>query len=162
MTDKCTTLIPQEGWHCLHLFYRIEYGQWQLLSREEQNAAKTNLSSLVHEVRAMESSQLLTLGVVTPKADIGFMLITPDLHNANRIEKRLSLSLGADVLTPVYSYLSLTEESEYITSEEEYAQTLELSVRNNPGKLDEAMTTFRERMKHYRQERVYLTLPDWP
>src|SRR5258707_3475883 len=162
MTDKSTTLVPEEGWHCLHLFYRIEYGQWQLLSRDEQNAAKTNLASLVQDVRAMESTQLLTLGMVTPKADIGFMLITPDLHDANRIEKRLSLALGADVLTPVYSYLSLTEESEYITSEEEYAQTLEPAVRNDPAKLSEALTTFRERIKRYRQEPVYPTLPDMP
>src|SRR5947209_19296565 len=162
MTDKNTTLVPEEGWHCLHLFYRIEYGQWRLLSREEQNAAKTNLSSLVQDVLAMELTQLMTLAMVTPKADLGFMLITPDLHNANKIEKRLSLSLGADVLTPVYSYLSLTEESEYITSEGEYAQTLEPSIRNNPAKLAEAMNSFRERMKHYRQERVYPTLPDWP
>src|SRR5207247_11252390 len=162
MTDKNTMLVPEEGWHCLHLFYRIEYGQWQLLSREEKNAAKTNLSSLVQEVRAMDSTQLLTLSMVTPKADIGFMLITPDLHSANRIEKRLSLSLGADVLTPVYSYLSLTEESEYITNEEEYVQTLEPSIRNDSAKLGEAMNAFRERMKHYRQERVYPTLPEWP
>src|SRR5438093_9222419 len=139
MTDKNLSLVPEEGWHCLHLFYRAEYGQWQLLGREEQNSAKTNLSSLVQEVRAMESTQLLTLGMVTPKADIGFMLITPDLHNANTIEKRLSLSLGADVLTSVYSYLSLTEESEYITPEEEFAQTLEPNVRNDAAKLAEAM-----------------------
>src|SRR6267142_4668943 len=135
MTDKNIALVPEEGWHCLHLFYRIEYGQWQLLSREEKNAAKTNLSSLVQEVRAMESTQLLTLSMVTPKADLGFMLITPDLHNATEVEKRLSLSLGADVLTPVYSYLSLTEESEYITTEDEYAQTLESSVRKEPAKI---------------------------
>jgi len=68
MTDKNRALVPEEGWHCLHLYYRIEYGQWQLLSRDEQNAAKTNLSSLVQEVRAMESTQLLTLSMVTPKA----------------------------------------------------------------------------------------------
>src|SRR6266705_4420210 len=132
MTDKSTTLVPEEGWHCLHLFYRLEYGQWQLLSREEQNAAKTNLASLVQEIRATESTQLLTLSMVTPKANIGFMLITPDLHNANKIEKQLSLSLGGDVLTPVYSYLSLTEESEYITTEEEYAQTLEQEQNLKP------------------------------
>jgi len=162
MTDKNTTLVPEEGWHCLHLFYRVEYGQWQLLSREEQNAAKTNLTRLVQEIRAMESTQLLTLSIVTPKADLGFMLITPDLHDANKIDKQLSLSLGPDVLTPVYSYFSLTEESEYITTEQEYAQTLEEGTRNNPAKLNEALTTFRDRMKHYRQERVYPTLPDWP
>src|SRR5438046_4991056 len=139
MTDKNTALVPEEGWHCLHLFYRIEYGQWQLLTREEQNAAKTNLSALVQEVRAMDSTQLLTLGMVTPKADIGFMLITPDLHDANRIEKRLSLSLGPDVLTPVYSYLSLTEESEYITTEEEYIGSLESRIRKDTKELNEAM-----------------------
>src|SRR5712672_3510035 len=139
MTDKSTTLVPEEGWHCLHLFYRIEYGQWQLLSRDEQTAAKTNLSSLVQEVRAMDSTQLLTLGVVTPKADVGFMLITPDLQNANKIEKQLSLSLGADALTPVYSYLSLTEESEYITTDEEYVASLDPETKREPAKLEEAL-----------------------
>src|SRR4051812_31589981 len=164
MTDKNTTLVPEEGWHCLHLFYQIEYGQWQLLSREEQNAAKTNLASLVQEVRAMDSTQLLTLGIVTPKADMGFMLITPDLHNANGIEKRLSLSLGPDVLTPVYSYLSLTEESEYTTSEEDYARTLqeEQKLRPESDEFAQAMRGFAERMEKYRHERVYPTLPDWP
>src|SRR5438552_15045973 len=164
MTDKNTALVPEEGWHCLHLYYRIEYGQWQLLSREEQNAAKTNLASLVQEIRATEATQLLTLSVVTPKADLGFMLITPDLQTANKIDKQLSLSLGADVLTPVYSYLSLTEESEYITTEEEYAQTLamEQNIKPDSPKFAETMNLLRERMKKYRQERVYPTLPDWP
>src|SRR5437762_12055238 len=124
MTDKNATLVPEQGWHCLHLFYHVEYGQWQLLSREEQNSAKTNLASVVQEVRAMDSTQLLTLSVVTPKADLGFMLITPELHNANKIDKQLSLSLGADVLTPVYSYLSITVQSEYIATEEGYPATL--------------------------------------
>ncbi len=164
MTDKNAALIPEEGWHCLHLYYQIEYGQWQLLSREERNAAKTNLASLVQEIRAMESTQLLTLSVITPKADFGFMLITPDLQAANKIDKQLSLSLGPNVLSPVYSYLSLTEESEYITTEEEYVQTLEKEQKLESGsaKFTEAMHSFRERMKKYRQERVYPTLPDWP
>jgi hydrogen peroxide-dependent heme synthase len=162
MTDKSTMLVPEEGWHCLHLFYRIEYGQWQLLSLEEQTAAKTNLSKLVQEIRAMDSTQLLTLSVVTPKADLGFMLITPDLQTANRIEKQLSISLGADVLTPVYSYLSLTEESEYITTEAEYVESIDRETKNDSTKLEAALSSFRDRIKHYRQERVYPTLPNWP
>ena len=126
-------LIPQDGWHCLHLFYRIEYGQWQLLHPAEQRAAKIALSTLVQETRALESTQLLTLSQVTPKADLGFMLITPDLQVANRIEKQLTLSLGADVLVPVYSYLSLTEESEYTTTDEQYAETLETEQKLQRG-----------------------------
>src|SRR5438105_11190676 len=142
-------LIPQEGWHCLHLYYRIEHSQWQLLDAAEQRAAKIALSTLVQETRALESTQLLTLSVITPKADLGFMLITPDLQTANRIEKQLSLSLGADVLTPVYSYVSLTEESEYVTTDEQYAQTLETEqkLRRGTPEFDAAMTAFRERMQ---------------
>jgi hypothetical protein len=88
MTDKNIALVPEEGWHCLHLFYQVEYGQWQLLSREEQNAAKTNLSSLVQEVRAMESTQLLTLSTVTPKADVGLQLPVADRGKRIHHERR--------------------------------------------------------------------------
>src|SRR5438094_10275996 len=104
----------------------------------------------------------MTFAQLTPRDALWSTSITPNLTNANKIERRLSLSLGTDVMTPVYSYLSLTEESEYITSEDEYAQTLEPNIRNNPAKLAEATNSFRERTKHYRQERVYPTLPDWP
>ena len=157
-------LIPQDGWHCLHLFYRIDYGQWQLLGAAEQRAAKIALSSLVQETRALQSTQLLTLSMVTPKADLGFMLITPDLHSANGIEKQLTLSLGGDVLVPIYSYLSLTEESEYVTTDEQYARTLETEqkLKRDTPDFAAAMEAFRERMKNYRHERVYPTLPDWP
>ena len=164
MSEQETPLIPEQGWHCLHLYYRIEHGQWQLLSPEERRNAKVALSTLVQETRALESTQLLTMSIVTPKADLGFMLITPDLHAANRVEKQLSLSLGADVLVPVYSYLSLTEESEYKTTAEEYAAVLEHEQKIGRGtpEFEKAMAAFDERMKHYRHDRVYPTLPDWP
>src|SRR3982074_1676135 len=164
MDKNDAPLVPELGWHCLHLYCRIEHGQWQLLSAEEQRNAKVALSSLVQEIRALESTQLLTLSVVTPKADLGFMLITPDLHAANRIEKQLSLALGADVLVPVYSYLSLTGESEAVTTGEDYGRTLEAKKKLNPNSPEfaQAMTAFRERMAHYRHDRVYPTLPDWP
>src|SRR6478736_787509 len=154
MNKNDAPLIPEQGWHCLHLYYRIEHGQWQLLSADEQRNAKVALSALVQEIRAVESTQLLTLSMVTPKADLGFMLITPDLHVANRIEKQLGLALGADVLVPVYSYLSLTEESEYRTTPDEYASLLGHEQKVEPGteEFEKSMAAFEERMKHYRHE----------
>lgn len=164
MADKIAALIPEQGWHCLHLFYRIEFAQWQLLTAEEQRSAKTALSAIVQEIRATENTQLLTLSVLTPKADLGFMLVTPDLQQANLFEKKLSLSLGAGALEPVYGYLSLTEESEYATTAEQYAETLEREqkLKRDTPEFAEAMKTFAERMKHYTHERLYPTLPDWP
>ena len=114
MTDKSPhKLVSAEGWHVLHLFYKVEHGQWSLLSPEETLRARTNLSDLVQEIRATAGCQLLTFAMVSPKADLGFMLLCADLHDANRFEKRLTLSLGPDVLSPTYSFYSMTERSEY-------------------------------------------------
>jgi len=164
MSDSVTTsVIPEKGWHVLHLFYRVEHGQWSMLSPEERITAKTQLTELIQEIRATENTQLLVFSVVTPKADICFMLLTPDLHVANGYEKRLSLGLGPDVLTPVYSFLSLTEESEYISTPEEYAVTLEKEQNLQPGtpEFDKGLAEFQARMAKYGKDKLYPNLPTW-
>ena len=166
MTERAfDPVLPAEGWHVLHLFYRVEYGQWQLLSPDDQRAAKTNLTELIQEIRAAESTQLLAFSIVTPKADLGFMLLTPDLQTANAFEKRLSLSLGPDVLTPVYSYLSMTERSEYTTTEADYAaETLEKERGLTAGtpEHDAGLEDFRTRMEKYGKDRLYPKLGNRP
>lgn len=171
-------LIPIEGLHVLHLFYSVEHGAWSMLSREEQREAKVRFAELVQRIRSHPRTQLLTFSVVSPKADLGFMLLTPDLHDANRFEKELSLSLGADVLQPAYSYYSMTELSEYTTTEEEFKKQLaeELKAQSehgtelvlNPNDLDGTeqfelrLNEWRKRMEKYNQDRLYPNMADWP
>src|SRR5258708_6434312 len=125
MSDKTIDpVIPAQGWHVLHLFYKIEYSQWQLFNRDEQLRAETNLSTLVQDIRATPATQLLLLSIVSPKADLGFILLTPDLHAANLFEKQLTQALGPDVCTSVFSYLSMTESSEYTTTEADFIESL--------------------------------------
>jgi len=154
-----------EGWHVLHLFYSVDQGQWSLLSESEQREAKTHLTELVQEIRSHKDTQLLIYAVATPKADIGFMLLTPDLHDATYFEKRLTLGLGVDILTPTYSYLSQTERSEYTTSSEQYAKDTLISEKGMTEGSEEfvaALAEFDDRMTHYLQHRLYPALPDWP
>ena len=82
MTD-IPKLIPAEGWHVLHLFYKVDHASWVFLSDEEKFCARTNLSELVQEIRATEGCQLLTFAMVSPKSDVGFMLLCADLQLAN-------------------------------------------------------------------------------
>jgi hydrogen peroxide-dependent heme synthase len=157
-------IIPAEGWHVMHLFYKVEQGAWSLLDREEQLAARTRLTELVAEIRATEGSQILTFAMVSPKADLGFMLLCADLHTANAFEKRLTNSLGPDVLAPTYSFLSMTERSEYTTSEAEYSQSL-IAEENLPAGSaahEEKLEAFRQRMAKYMKDRLYPVLPPWP
>lgn len=165
MSEPASPIVPHEGWHVMHLFYHVDHGQWQLLSETERREAKTRFTELVQEIRTAPDTQLLTFSIATPKADLGFMLLTPDLQVANVFEKRLTLSLGADVLTPSYSYLSQTERSEYTTTREQYAEeTLkgEKELQEGTTEYEAALREFDERMEHYTKHRLYPVLPDWP
>ncbi len=164
-TSSITPLVPREGWHVMHLYYQVDHTQWAMLDDEEQRAAKTKLAKLVQEIRATPDTHLLTFAVATPKADLGFMLLTPDLQVANTYEKQLTLSLGPDILSPVYSYLSQTESSEYTTTAGQYAEeTLkgEKGLSEDSEEFAAAMKEFEDRMTHYLHHRLYPVLPDWP
>ena len=163
--NPITPLVPREGWHVIHLFYQVDHAQWSLLSEDDQRAAKTRLTELVQQIRSTPDTHLLVFAVATPKADVGFMLLTPDLQVAVAYEKQLTLSLGPEILSPVYSYLSQTESSEYTTSSEQYAEdTLkgERGLAEDSPEFAEAMQEFEERMKKYLHHRLYPVLPDWP
>ncbi len=160
-TDK---VIPRQGWHVIHLFYQIDRANWSMLSDEEQLEAKTNLTALIQDIRSADSTQLLAFSMVTPKADIAFMLLTDCLHKANEFEKKLTLSLGPDILTPVYSYLSMTELSEYTTTEEQYAEQLvsDEGIEKDGEEFNAKIEEFRTRMQKYNADRLYPNMPDWP
>ncbi len=163
--QEVTPLVPREGWHVMHLFYHVDHSQWALYSDEEKRQSKTRLTGLVQEIRATPDTHLLIFSIATPKADLGFMLLTPDLQVANTFEKQLSLSLGPEILSPSYSYLSQTESSEYTTSREQYsADTLvgEKGLTEGSPEFEAGLKEFDERMAHYLKHRLYPVLPDWP
>lgn len=163
-TPLLDPVYPVEGRHVLHLFFRVDYTAWDLLEGSQRIAAKTALASLVQEIRATPTTQLLTLSVVSPKADLGFMLLTSDLHTADTYAKQLGLALGPGILTPEFSWLSMTERSEYTTSDSEYAQQLENEEKISAGspEFEEKMAAFRTRMAKYLKDRLEPNLPDWP
>lgn len=157
-------LIPEEGWHILHIFYQIDHSNWSMLTDSEQLEAKTDLTELAQEIRTHPETQLLLFSVVSPKADIACMILTPDLHDLNAFEKRMGQSLGPDILTPVYSYLSMTERSEYTTTAEIYSKELvdDDGVVEGSEEHQAKMAEFEHRMKKYTQDRLYPNMPDWP
>jgi peroxiredoxin len=163
-THTLAPIPPTEGRHVLHVFHRIDYGQWEILSAPERRAAKTALSALIQEIRAEPDTQLLTLSIVSPKADVGFMAIAPDLHAIDRISKQLTLSLGTGVLSPEFSWLSMTERSEYTTTEDDCARSLVEEEKIAAGSPEHAakLAAFRERMEKYANDRLYPNLADWP
>ena len=162
--SEVTKLVPQEGWFVQHLFYTIDHGFWASLTDEEKRERLTHFAETLQAIRAHETTQLLSFAIVSPKADVAFMLLTPDLNDSNRFEKQLSLSLGPDVLNPSYSYLSMTEWTEYSEKEEDASariaktESLEVGSEGHSARLAE----WKKHMDKYYQDRLYPNMPDWP
>lgn len=158
------TLTAQEGWFVQHLFYQIDHGFWAALTDQEKRERLTRFTSTLQSLRSHEKTQLLTLSIVSPKADVGFMLVTADLHDANRFEKQLGLALGPDVLTPVYSYLSMTEWTEYSEKEEDASARIARTENLEPGTEAHSarLAEWKTHMTKYYNDRLYPTLADWP
>ena len=121
------------------------------------------LDQTIARIRSHPDTQLLTFSMVGPKSDIGFMLLTPDLHDSDRFAKQLALALGPDVLLPAYSYLSMTELSEYSTPESEFKVELVEQEKLEEGSeaFEARLGEWRARMAKYGKDRLYPNMPDW-
>jgi chlorite dismutase len=158
------TLVPREGWHVLHLYYRVDRAAWGDLPESDRAGRAVDFVVTVNGLAADEGLQLIPLAVVGPKADLGFMVIGADLHVVQAAEKRLQNALGPGLLAPAFGYLSLTEQSEYTTTETEYAAQVvaEKGLAEGSPEFDAALAEFRARMAKYRKDKLNPVLPPWP
>lgn len=161
MSDVLSPLVPTEGLAVLHLFYRVNRGVWEAMELNSRLEAKKRFEALITEAKAQPQTQVIPIAMIS-RADLGFMIVAPDLHQVNALEKKIAAALGTDVLELVYSYFSLTEKSEYTQSEEEYRQELaQQNVDPNSKEYEEKLAAFRQRYHSYTHDRMYPTLPDW-
>jgi peroxiredoxin len=162
VTTENPTLRPQEGLGALHLFYRVNLKAWRAKSPEERGLARDHLDAVVAQARLQPQSQVITCAMFAP-ADIGFMILSPDMHALNGLEKAIACALGPDVLVPEFTYLSMTEKSEYTQKDDDYALDLEKNEGIARGSTESAakLAAFRERIQHYTHDRLYPVLPDW-
>lgn len=91
-------LSPKTGWAVTHLF-----------CKPAPSADREAIVAAVKEHKESEDQQVIAFSVLGHKADVGFMVIGPDLWS----HRRLQSALQQAGLAVVDSYVSLTEISEY-------------------------------------------------
>ncbi len=101
-------VTPSEGWGVLHLFYRVDRDR----AEREPGGGKRVLDAVAS--LAADGHQVLCFAVLGHKADLGLMALGPDLARLQAFEHELA---GAPLVAE-WSYVSLTERSEYTDDEE--------------------------------------------
>jgi peroxiredoxin len=133
------------GWGVLHLFYRVD--------REEAHAGKRVIDA-VAELEA-DGHQVVPIAILGHKADLGVIALGPDLARLQRFQTEL---LDAP-LEPVWSYVSLTELSEYGATEDDERARLASEEGITGAEAEARLGPWRERIEHYRENRVHPKLP---
>lgn len=113
MSEAVQTL---EGWFSLHDFRRVDWNSFKRISQADRRRAVDSLLGLVREWEATESEKrgsTALYAVVGHKADLLFMHLRPTLQELEAVELQLNKSPFAEVASPIYSYVSVVELSNY-------------------------------------------------
>lgn len=161
MSEQLRGLVPSAGWAVIHLFYRIKRSRWRGLSDAARAAAIDEFGGWLTACAAEEGLQLVPIAGVT-KADVGIMAIHPDLWRVQQLTQEIAASALGACLTPVYSFLSLTEASEYITNEVDWAKLLidEQKLDPTSPEFGTRMAQLKKRTAMYAESRLHPQLPD--
>src|SRR5687768_3799511 len=139
---------PSLGWGVTHLFYRLGHNPDPALAGKALVAA-------VDDLTAEDPYQAICFSVLGTRADFGVMALGPDLDRLDRFRRALE---AAAALEPVAGYVSLTELSEYTSTEDD--QRAALAAQGLTGdELEARLGAIRERLAKYREDRLHPRLP---
>lgn len=149
-------MVASEGWGVVHLFFHLRR---ELL--DDPAHAADDFVKRVAAFEARENCQALTFSVLGQKADLGLMLLGPDLGALDALTVELAASPLGAALLPAASYVSLTALSEYTSTHEGEARRLveEEGLEEGSPEYDEALTAFDARMATYAEHRLHPQLP---
>jgi hydrogen peroxide-dependent heme synthase len=157
------TLVPEVGWHFLHLFYRVDRGVMAGLSEESRRAGGEQLARILTKQDG-GPEQMQCFAVPGHKADFGVMMAGPDLRAIHHIQVALESSLVGPALVLNDSFYSITEVSEYVPDAEEYGRILRDREGVDPesGVYKTKVASYAERLVPMNRQRLYPEFPDWP
>jgi chlorite dismutase len=133
---------PSVGWGVVHLMLRAIPGEPGAL---EALAA-------IEEFTATDPQQVIAFSVLGGGADLGLMALGPDLDALDRLTKRVL----AGPVEVVYSFVSLTELSEYTSGEADERARLEASGEPD---VEGALARWSARMETYLDARLHPRMP---
>ena len=157
------SLTPQEGWHCTHIFYRIDRAALASFTSTEIQTGRHQIIETLNPAAPNVTQRLQTSIVSGHKADFGLMMMDPDPLKIDAVHQGLLAGPLGPALSASYSFLSLSEISEYVPTLEQYAQRLlhEGEQEDSPS-LKAKLDAYAKREPMMRRKRLTPDFPPWP
>ena len=118
------SLEPESGWHCSHLYYRFDRGVLGSMAPSQIKEGREAVVAVLDRSGDSAPQRVQTSVVSGNKADFAVMLMDANPLTIEAVNQRLLASKLGPALIPTYSFVSMTEISEYVPSVNEYAKRL--------------------------------------
>lgn len=151
------------GWHCSHFFYTWNRGVIASMDPVRLAAARDAVIATLDPSSSDAPLRLQTWIVSGAKADFAVMALDPEPLKVDRVHQRLMASPLGPALTPTYSFVSLTEISEYVFTPEQYAARL-ISEGETEGSdaLNTKVKAYSDRLGAMNKQRLTPDFPPYP
>jgi len=157
------SLQPQEGWHCNHFFYRFDRTALAAMESSVREDGRKQLIDILNPEGDDAPTRLQTSVVSGHKADFSLMLLDPDPLVLDSVHQRILASPLGVALEPTYSFVSMTEVSEYVPTLEQYGQRLVQEGEEEGSPTYSAkLKAYEQREVHMRRQRLTPDFPAWP
>jgi chlorite dismutase len=135
----------------------------QQLDGNARAQAAAELAALLDPAGPHVPARLQTSVVSGHKADFSLMMLDPDPLVLDGLHQRLMASRLGSALEPTYSFVSITEVSEYVPSVEQYGKRLVEEGEDPQGPAYRAkLKAYEAREEMMRRQRLTPDFPPWP
>jgi chlorite dismutase len=158
-----TAIQPCTGWHCTHSFYRIDHSRLAGLGAAAVADGIRLFEAALDPAASGAPTRLQSWIVAGHKADFAVVAMDPDPLAVDAVHQRLLAGPLGQAIEPTYSFVSLTEVSEYVPTVEQYARRLvaEGETVDSPS-YNAKVQGYAAREPAMRQARLEPEMPSWP
>ena len=154
---------PIEGWHCAHLYYQFDRAALAAMDGDELAQGRSEFISALNPESDTAPARVQTSIVSGQKGDFGLMVMDPDPLKIDAVKQALAASRLGLALAPTYSFISVTEISEYVPSVEQYAKKLVTEGEEEGSPAYEAkVNAYSQRLPMMNRQRLTPDFPEWP
>jgi chlorite dismutase len=151
------------GWHCSHLYYTFDRTALSRFTSDERAAGSRDLVAVLDPAGAEAPLRLQTTIISGHKADFGVMLLDTDPLKIDRVHQRLMSGGLGTALVPRWSFVSMTEISEYVQSPEQFGARLAAEGMDaNSSEYQARLKGYADRLVEMNRQRLTPDFPPYP
>lgn len=157
------SLVPIRGLHCGHYFYRWKRDVLAAMGPGAVHAAKSDFLAAISPGAADRTERIQSFIVSGHKADFAVIMMDLNPLKVDRVHQHIMGSKLGAAIEPVYSFVSMSEISEYLPTKDQYAAKL-IKTGEDPtsATFQAKVASYEKRLPSMFAQRIAPEFPNWP